>query len=331
MPRQVVLVVLPLELERDPAEVAGHRAVERQAGLAAIGLADELARALEVDAEPAREPRRVDGPAVHEPRVAPLRLRRAARLRLEPADHVHADVDAVGEAVLGAAAADEVVRIVDVAAGGLVDVLDVRHARDRGHRERALVVDEAAAAERGVDAELVELADREHQAAAERDVEVAERALEVPARVLERHLLAPERLLAEAAAQGERGRRVGAARAVGAIHVQRGVEARPQPEPAPREIDVQTVEQVREAQLLGRGAGLGRLHLQRGAEIAVVRDEHRLDDAEREALLEQREADRARGGGQPEQKRDDEERATADHFPRSAATSASTSFSSPAL
>ena len=156
------------------------------------------------------------------------------------------------------------------------------------------VIDELAAAQRGVDAELVNLANRQHHAAPERHVEVAEHRLDAAPVVLDAPFLDVERVLAEAAAQRHGRGRVGSARRRRAIGIGRGVEARERAEAAPADVDVEPALDVDEARARRRRAVDVGLADEARSEIAVIRGVEALDDADAQRLVPQAKLDRVR-------------------------------------
>src|SRR5262245_59722800 len=106
-------------------------------------------------------------------------------LGLNSAGGVHAEVHTIKKAILQTSAGDKIVWIIGRAASCLIDILNVgaapdarRHANYQRRRGALVVIDKLSPLHGGVDAQLVELADGEHQPATKGDVEIAERDLE---------------------------------------------------------------------------------------------------------------------------------------------------------
>jgi hypothetical protein len=160
------------------------------------------------------------------------------------------------------------------AARGLVDARDVRDAADQREPEDVLVRDDLRAEQRRVDAQLVDLAHREHEAASELDVRIAGGDLEAFRLVGEVDLRGIDRIAIARGAVLLRVRlelRVGEVPVLGTERVDRGVDARAERELLPVEDEVQAIE-PREVALIGGDLALAR--------VEVLRDDGRLGHVE---------------------------------------------------
>jgi hypothetical protein len=244
--------------------------------------------------------------------------------------HVDARDHPGAKAILGARGGDAIIGVIGGAPGGRVDVDDVGDARGAVEVEPAQVSRRREAADGGVHAELVVLANGQDQPAPVGDVGIAQGELEVATGVAQRDLLQLDAVEVPVAQQPADALVVGGGHR--RVHVERGVQPRHGGEVEPGEVDLEAVEPVGEA-AAGRVVR-GRLRRRDRAVVHVVGDGGELGEVQPQRRVEQVQGQRARGGRhQHRQEKRANEEAAATHgaagWASSFTSSSSSAFSEP--